>query len=70
MMSKSSISLEQYNKARKTFVEFESAENVRTLNVVKFEFELRHIHITFIMPCETQHACTCRHGQRNSAALL
>ena len=31
------------NKALKTFFEFEFVENVRRSNVVKFEFELRHI---------------------------
>jgi len=36
------------NKALKTFVEFESVENVRSLNV---EFEFRHISI--FVECET-----------------
>jgi len=31
------------NKVLKTFVEFESVENVRSSNIVEFKFKLRHI---------------------------
>jgi len=37
------------NKALKTSSTFESAENVRSSNVVEFEFELRHISIQDLM---------------------